>query len=173
MAFSLFAVPLSAQQNRDLAEDSPFLPPNFKAQLQKKLEEEKKPPPPPPKPPPLIEKNLEFKGCMRLRNVWRFCIFDKRSGKSSWVKLNNKSDAGFTVIEFDVENKTVVIEENGHKESISLKIPSGNPVPIAHLKAAPKPTPKPTQKKPAQTASAKKPTPGAPIPRRRIVTPRN
>ena len=75
--------------------------------------------------------------------------------------------------EFDVENKTVVIEENGHKESISLKSPSGNPVPIAHLKAAPKPTPKPTQKKPAQTASAKKPTPGAPIPRRRIVTPRN
>jgi len=170
VAFSLVALPLTSQQTRDLAEDSPFLPPNFKSQLQKKLEEENKPPPPPPKPPPLIEKNLEFKGCMRLRNVWRFCIFDKRNGKSTWVKLNNKSDAGFTVIEFDVENKTVVIEENGHKESISLKSPSGNPVPIAHLKAAPKPTTKPTQNKP-QTASAKNTTPQTPIPRRRIVTP--
>ena len=170
VAFSLCCASLTAQQTRDLAEDSPFLPPNYKLQLQKKLEEEKKPPPPPPKPPPLIEKNLEFKGCMRLRNVWKFCIFDKRSGKSSWVKLNSKADAGFTVIEFDVENKTVVIEENGHKESISLKSPSGNPVPIAHLKAAPKPTPKPTQKKPGQPASSKK-TPTDPIPRRRIVTP--
>ena len=163
---------LVAQQNRDLAEDSPFLPPDFKIQIQKEMEEKAKPPPAPPKPPPLIEKNLEFKGCMRLRNVWRFSIFDKRSGKSSWVRFNEKSDAGFTVIEFNVEDKSIVIEENGHKETLTIKSPSGKSVPIAHLKAAPKPTPKPNQAKPSQPAG-KKPTPKAPIPRRRIVTPSN
>ena len=176
--FSLIglAFNLDAQESRSLADDSPFLPPNFKIELQKKQEEQAKPPPPAPKPPPLIEKNLEFKGCMRLRNVWRFSIFDKRSGKSSWVKFQEKSDAGFTVVEFNMEDKSIVVEENGHKETLTIKSPSGAPVPIAHLKAAPKPaTPTPNQATPQQPASTPtpKPTPAAPIPRRRIVTPGN
>ena len=164
---------LEAQRTRSLTEQSPFIPPGFQEQIKREQEKKAKPAPAPPKPPPLIEKNLEFKGCMRLRNVWRFSIFDKRSGKSSWVRLKQKAEAGFTVIEFDEENKTIVVEANGHKEELSIKSPSGAPVPISHLKAAstakPKPTPKTT--KPA-TPTRKAPS-AKPVPRRRIVTPSN
>jgi hypothetical protein len=99
---------LQAQRNRSLTEQSPFIPPGFQEQIKKEQEQKAIPPPPAPKPPPLIEKNLEFKGCMRLRSVWRFSIFDKRSSKSTWVRLNEKSEAGFTITEFDEENKTII-----------------------------------------------------------------
>ena len=164
---------LQAQADRSLTEQSPFIPPGFQEQIKREQEQKAKPAPAPPKPPPLIEKNLEFKGCMRLRNVWRFSIFDKRSGKSSWVRLNQKSEAGYAVIEFDEENKTVVIESNGHKEELSIKSPSGAPVPISHLKAAPKTTPKPTQQAIQAAKTARKTPPAKPVPRRRIVTPAN
>jgi hypothetical protein len=160
---------LSAQRNRNLADDSPFLPPGYKANM---AAQQKKKAPPPPKAPPRLQQNLELRGFVRLSGLWRFCIFDKRTNKASWIVLKDKSGSGnkLSILEFDRENKSITIEESGHREVLNMKSPSGAPTPIAHLKAAPK---KPTSKAPVKP-SASKPAvkkPNVPIPRRRIVTP--
>ena len=112
---------------------------------------------------------------MRIGGVWKFSIFDKRTNKSQWLALNERADgAGFSIVEFDTNNRDVVVKDGGEQATLSIKEPSGNPVPIAHLQAAArKPAPKPkTPVKP----TVRKPTPqtpGTPVPRRRIVTPSN
>ena len=166
-AFVLFLAPgLNAQRKRDLVDDSPFLPPGY----QQKIAAEKKKTAAPPKPPPRLQQNLELRGMVRLGGVWRFSIFDKRTSKGQWIALKARTDSGLTVLKFNDKENTVEVEEGGHTETLTMRDPSGTPVPIAHLKAARKstpPKPKPTAKKPTP------PKPNTPIPRRRIVTPRN
>jgi hypothetical protein len=160
---------VQAQRTRDLVNESPFFPPTFNLPKPKGSENgPDNPPATPPPPPPQIQQNLEFKGCFRLGNVWRFSILDKRTSKSNWVRLNEKADAGFTILEYDAENQSVTIEENGHKETLSIESPSGAVVPVSHLANAAKPAP--PAAKPAQSQTP--PTPPQNIPRRRIVTPR-
>jgi len=160
---------VNAQRNRNLADDSPFLPPGYKANI---AAQQKKKAPPPPKAPPRLQQNLELRGFVRLSGLWRFCIFDKRTNKASWIVLKDKSGSGnkLSILEFDRENKSITIEESGHREVLNMKSPSGTPTPIAHLKAVPqKPTPKPSQKPSTSKPPVNKPN--VPIPRRRIVTP--
>jgi len=160
---------LNAQRNRNLADDSPFLPPGYKANI---AAQQKKKAPPPPKAPPRLQQNLELRGFVCLSGLWRFCIFDKRTNKASWIVLKDKSGSGnkLSILEFDRENKSITIEESGHREVLNMKSPSGTPTPIAHLKAVPK---KPTPKAPVKPSTSKPPVnrPNVPIPRRRIVTP--
>ena len=166
--FAFFALtPLQSQRVRDLVNESPFFPPTFQPVPKKDPKAAKKEVAKPAPPPPQIQQNLEFKGFFKIRNVWRFSIFDKRTSKSTWVRLEEKADAGFTVLEFDPENQDIVVEDNGHKETLSIKSPSGTVVPVSHIANAPKPAP--AAKKPTPTA---KPKPAQNIPRRRIVTPR-
>ena len=164
--FFLFTLNLSAQSKRDLTKDSPFLPPGYRQHLEKK----NKKPPPPPKAPPKLRQNLELRGYFRLGGVWRFSVFDKRTNKSQWIILNDRDrNDGIYVTEFDYENGSVQIEQDGHKESISISSPSGNSLPIAHLKAAAirKPVTKPATPTPKKPTTAK-----PPVVRQRIVTPR-
>ena len=155
---------LCAQARRDLTKDSPFLPPGYRQHLEQK----KKKPPPPPKPPPRLKQNLEWRGYVRIGGVWRFSIFDKRTNKGQWIVLKDRDrDDGIFITDFDYERERIEIEQDGHKEFIFISGPTGNPVPISHLKAA--------ARKPAATPAAKPRTASAPKPpvvRQRIVTPR-
>jgi hypothetical protein len=160
---------LDAQRNRNLADDSPFLPPGYKENI---ASQQKKKAPPPSKAPPRLQQNLELRGFVRLSGLWRFCIFDKRTNKANWIVLKDKSGSGnkLAIVEFDRENKSITVEESGHREVLNMKSPSGTPTPIAHLRAVPK---KPAPKVAVKRTTSKPPVnkPNVPIPRRRIVTP--
>lgn len=157
----------AANPKRDLGKDSPFLPPGYRQHLEQK----NKKPPPPPKPPPRLKQNLEWRGSVRIGGVWRFSIFDKRTNKGQWIILNDLDRIdGIFITNFDYEKDEIDIEQDGHKESITMARPSGTIVPIAHLKAAPR---KPaTVKASAKTVSKPTAKPKPPVVRQRIVTPR-
>ena len=121
---SLLSLSIPLQAAKDLVEYSPFLPPGY-AEKMKEIQEKKdkkieKTPPPAPK----VKPQLTFKGYFRLGGVWKFSIFDKNTGKTSWVTLDKQTESGLVLSNFDPETGFIKYSYNGQQGELELASPS-------------------------------------------------
>ena len=111
--------PLEAQ----LAEKSPFLPPNHGA-TEKPAPRTTVPAQGP------LSRELEFRGMVSLGGQRQFSIFSKKANTGYWIN-ENQSVEGIQVRGFDPANATVIISMNGRSERLTLKTATDRPLPVA------------------------------------------
>lgn len=149
----------------DLVQHSPFLPPGWG------VKKEAPPAPPPMVAPPVVANQLEFKGVLDLGGVTRFSVFDKRTGKSQWLELN-QMHGDMQVVRYDERKNSIMVRSGGRTEEIAMKKADGKSMPIAGAVAPSVTRPTAGQYTPQmQPGNANQRRPGPVVPRRRIIRP--
>lgn len=123
-ALKLFFFTLVTWPFVGLAEINPFLRPGSSTPLVKPT-----PPPPPPKPQPnpLAQQDVEFRGYITLNESNLFCVFNKKSNRGEWVRLNEKTFEEFEITAFNAESEILELSYMSQQIKLSLIKPSTSP----------------------------------------------
>ncbi len=97
-------------------------------------------------PPP----TLEFRGMYKEEEGWLFSLFDTRTQKGNWVRLNEPTGS-YTVKEYREEDRTLVLSSGENVFELKMKEPSNISLPIAAVQ-------------PVMQAQVYTPPPSAPVP---------
>lgn len=103
---------------QSLLENSPFLPPDFQA-----------PGNAPSVAPGAIADNpsdLKLQGIFEIAGKYRFNIFDRQSGRSQWVGLED-GDSGYNIVSYDRANRSIGLRLGDRVVDLKLEKPSDNP----------------------------------------------
>ncbi len=161
-----FAGTLAAESN--LISKSPFLPPGWRPPQPPTVQ------PPPQAAPPILARQLEFKGMIDFGDEQKFSLYDKKSGDSYWMPLNEMRE-GFQVIRYDPGRASIYIRSGGRTEELQMATVDETPMQISGGAAA-SVTASSTPSRPAPpsvTPSSSGTGNGPMIPRRRIVSENN
>ena len=113
---------LAADSN--LISESPFLPPGWSPAKPPVVQVQ------PQAAPPVLARQLEFKGVVDLGNGQQFSLFDKKSGESYWLPLNEMRD-GFQVVRYEPNRASIYIRSGGRTEELRLATVDESPMQIA------------------------------------------
>jgi len=158
-----FTSPLFADS--ELAEKSPFLPPGYG----EKPEEKPKPPVQTQGP---ISREIEFRGFVKLNDVFQFSLTNKKLQKSYWLK-EGEGEAGITVSNYDPESSSIVVLMNGRSERLTMLSASDSPIPVALSKPTSSNKNRPPVLPPQLRNNANNNSTGRKVvPRRRVILPK-
>ena len=105
-----------------LESNSPFLPPGYsrvKSPPKKPVNQPNSP----------LAKDLEFRGVVQLDGKYQFSLFKKSENQGYWI-LENSSENGIGVSDFDEDSMSLTVTLNGRSEQLSLMAASENPLPV-------------------------------------------
>lgn len=150
-ALLLPAITLNANT---LIENSPFIPANFSTAFASQTSGGN------------VRKNpavasLDFQGVYTLNGETFINIFNRKSNKGHWVRLNDPK-ATFHVVRYNAGTSTITLNVNESLEDMPLKKTSGTPIPV-NL------TPSAAKKSPAVKSTT---TSRQSVVRRRVIPPR-
>ncbi|MEN8662853.1 MAG: hypothetical protein ABF330_10235 [Lentimonas sp.] len=156
------ALSLPVAASSTLQDKSPFLPPGHN--------KPKVAPPPPVKTNGPLSREIEFRGVVELEGTYRFSLFNKSDQKGYWIKQGS-SKKGISVSNFDLENMSITIAQNGRSERLTLMESTDIPLPV--VASAPPKKSKTNQALPSgiQVTNSGKATKGT-VPRRRVILPK-
>lgn len=100
----------------ELVENSPFLPEGYQPPQERRPPRQEQPPPPR-GPEPLDQ--IEFRGMTTFNGQTSFSLFDPNQKRSFWVPLE-RTEGGFTVVEYKEGEEAVVVRHEGKQRTISL-----------------------------------------------------
>lgn len=119
--FLALALPNALFSDSKLSEKSPFLPPGAK---------ETKKPEPTVQPQGPISREIEFKGVVKIGDVFQFSIFNKKDQKSYWIKEDER-EGGISVSNYDAGSNSIIVLMNGRSERVTLTTATDTPLPVA------------------------------------------
>ena len=100
---------LPAAQN--LADKSPFLPPNYSANDNSRQKDQ----------PKKEEEEIKFMGVYNVGEIWYFYLYSIKEDKGYWVRINDRS-AHFYVKSFNQAQNSIMVEINNMVKEIKLNI---------------------------------------------------
>jgi hypothetical protein len=76
-----------------------------------------------------LSREFEFRGVFQINNVYSISIFDKKINRSYWI-VENKTENGITVSDFDLSRMRITLSQNGRTEQINLVTAIDSPLPL-------------------------------------------
>lgn len=71
---------------------------------------------------------VELVGLFELGGEWTFCLFNVKTQKGQWVRLND-AGSGYELVAFDEEDRVLTLRDGGRLRALYLNTPSAAPGP--------------------------------------------
>lgn len=153
---------LPAQDGKSVMAKSPFLPPGFGRET-KTTETSATPQQGP------LSREFEFRGVFQSGDSVQLSIFDRTTNKSRWIGLNEAGER-YTVVNYDPEDRSIMVRAGGRQEKLPLMQATDTPVPVGNARAEPAAGGSSNNATPTASPSTNQAAPNAPVvPRRRIL----